>query len=63
MNCPKCGWQSISQYVREVYARKQDGTPILINLASAHCNRNGCDWSYRDKYEDRLKEFKFKPYR
>lgn len=62
MKCPKCGWRSVRHFTREVYARKQDNTPIFIQLNSGHCNRNGCDWNYTDKYEDRLKEFGFKPF-
>lgn len=61
MRCPKCNWQTES-YSRDVYARKQDNTPILIKLSYSQCLRKGCDWEFKDTYNNRLKEFNFKPY-
>ena len=62
MRCPKCGWQTecIAKYV---YARKQDGTPIMIKLVHCNCLRKGCNWSYEEKYEDKIRELGLKPWR
>jgi len=62
MKCPKCGWNNTSTFTREVYARKQDDAPVMIILVSGHCNRNGCDYQYKESYENKIQTFGYKPY-
>jgi len=59
--CPKCGW-TVFNADKEVYARKQNGGVVLIKLHSAICNRQGCDWGYRENYQEKIKELGLKKY-
>ena len=61
MRCPKCGWQ-VNCTSKNVYARKQDNTPVIIKLTSCYCLRKGCNWVYKEKYEDKIKKLGLKPY-
>lgn len=61
MRCPECNWQ-VKYYSQDVYARKQDDTPILIKLSYSQCLRKGCYWQVKEDYNNKVKDFDFKPY-
>jgi hypothetical protein len=57
MTCPKCGF-SVTNGYQSCIARKKDSTNIYIKLGFIKCNRKNCDYSYREKYDEKVKSFK-----
>ena len=57
--CPVCG-RYLKTGFKDVYARKSNGTIIIIKLLTAHCNQ--CNYVYIENYNDKIKSLGLQPY-